>query len=111
MYEYRCALDRVKDGDTVSLLVDLGFNIAHRITVRLSTVYCPEAGCTEGEAATAFTRAWFEVHRSCAPAYILLTHKDRTERYGRYLGDVRCIRDGSHLNAELVSSGHGTATP
>jgi micrococcal nuclease len=35
MYEYKCTLLRVIDGDTLDVLVDLGFNVFKKIRIRL----------------------------------------------------------------------------
>ena len=37
MYEYKCEVKRVVDGDTVDVIIDLGFDIAYSSRVRL---YC-----------------------------------------------------------------------
>lgn len=42
MYEYRATLDRVVDGDTVYLVVDLGFHIQVRMSFRLLGIDTPE---------------------------------------------------------------------
>jgi micrococcal nuclease len=43
MYEYRCVIDRVVDGDTVDVHIDLGFGVWLRDQrVRLSGIDAPE---------------------------------------------------------------------
>ncbi|GAG20500.1 unnamed protein product, partial [marine sediment metagenome] len=42
MYTYRAKLDRVVDGDTVDLFVDLGFNICIKDRFRLLGIDTPE---------------------------------------------------------------------
>ena len=34
MYEYKCEIDRVVDGDTVDVIIDCGFSIFHKARVR-----------------------------------------------------------------------------
>lgn len=42
MYHYKAHCTRVVDGDTAELVVDLGFNISHKIRGRLLDVNAPE---------------------------------------------------------------------
>lgn len=41
-YFYQITIDRVLDGDTVEAIFDLGFNITHKVTVRLAGYDAPE---------------------------------------------------------------------
>ena len=43
MYEYACSVDRVVDGDTCDVVLDLGFNILHKCRVRLYGIDTPES--------------------------------------------------------------------
>ena len=41
MYEYNCSVKRVVDGDTVDVVLDLGFDILYKSRVRLcSSRWC-----------------------------------------------------------------------
>ena len=42
MYEYKCTLLRVIDGDTIDVLADLGFKVFKKIRVRLYGIDTPE---------------------------------------------------------------------
>ena len=42
MYTYSGMVTRVIDGDTVEVVIDLGFMIQYAITVRLNNIDCPE---------------------------------------------------------------------
>ena len=52
MYEYKCEVERVIDGDTVVLNVDLGFGLSKEVHTRLLNVYAPKANTPEGKEAT-----------------------------------------------------------
>ena len=52
MYEYRCKIVRIIDGDTVDLIIDLGFNIKIKIRGRLEGVDTPERGHPDWSHAT-----------------------------------------------------------
>ena len=43
MYEYNCQVDRVVDGDTIDVTLDLGFSILHKCRVRLYGIDTPES--------------------------------------------------------------------
>ena len=43
MYEYSCTVDRVVDGDTIDVILDLGFDILYRSRVRLYGIDTPES--------------------------------------------------------------------
>ena len=105
-YEYRVAtVDRVVDGDTVDLTVDLGFEIFHRCRVRLAGVNCPETRTRDleekkrGLAAKRFATNFLK-HRG----RITLVSKEYRGKFGRVLGEIEA--DGESLNASLVETGH-----
>jgi micrococcal nuclease len=101
VYVYSARLIKVVDGDTLDLLVDLGFSIHLKQRVRLLGVNCPEHGTIEGNDATAYTQAWITQY---GPDLILRTILDKTEKYGRVLGTV--MAGPRILNDDLVTSGH-----
>ena len=43
MYEYKCEVTRVVDGDTIDVIADLGFSILHKCRVRLFGIDTPES--------------------------------------------------------------------
>jgi micrococcal nuclease len=103
MYEYQAKVLRVVDGDTLHLDVDLGVDVHTRMTVRLRGVDCPERrGVTRdaGEAARVFAHTWIVENYPV----VLLTFKDRKEKYGRYLGEI--YANGRSLTEDLVDAGH-----
>jgi len=89
-YEYRCRCERVVDGDTFVGLVDVGFRIYHRIVLRLARLNAPEAGTIVGDQATVYLRGLIEGRE-----VQVVTTRDRTDRYGRYLAEVVLSSVGS----------------
>jgi micrococcal nuclease len=99
MYDYRAALIRVVDGDTVHLDVDLGVDIHTRMIVRLAGINCPEMNTDRGKAAKAWTQGWFDRQGW----YVrVMTVKDKREKYGRYLAHILSIDGTSSLTQELL---------
>ena len=43
MYEYGCTVERVVDGDTIDVVLDLGFDIRFKSRVRLYGIDTPES--------------------------------------------------------------------
>lgn len=114
MYIYSCKVNRVIDGDTLDLEIDLGFNIRIRERVRLYGVDTPEIfganSSPEGATASDFTKKWVEEY-SAKPGkleYHSLKY-DYKDKYGRSLGSL-CHTDvngvQSVLNDALLENGH-----
>ena len=107
---YRAKVDRVVDGDTVDLLVDLGFDIVHKIRVRLHGVNTPESRTRDleekelGIAAKNYVYDWVT-----SQDYVYVkTLKDGGGKYGRILGYIYTDEKMSKcLNDDLIDSGHG----
>ena len=114
MYEYKCELDRVVDGDTVDVDIDLGFGIwLRKERVRVMGIDTPESRTSDpiekifGKAASARLKELIE--HDC----ILCTTKDRSGeddrgKYGRVLGDFR-LSDGRMATDVLIEEGHAVA--
>ena len=109
---YSGKLLSVIDGDTVDLSIDLGFNIHHKVRVRLYGVDTPESR-TKNELEKAaglkskeFVKSWFDANLNV----VIQTIKDKNEKYGRILANVYADENKSKcLNEELVSSGFAKA--
>jgi micrococcal nuclease len=94
MFEYKCNIVRVVDGDTVDVDIDLGFGIwVRNERVRLYGIDTPESRTRDlrekfyGKYATEYLIA--KLGDSC----ILRTKKDRAGKFGRVLGEF-VVYDG-----------------
>ena len=92
MFEYKCKILRIVDGDTVDVDIDLGFGIwRHRERVRLVGIDTPESRTRDlvekkfGNAAKEFVRFMMPV----GSAQTIATQKDKTGKFGRILGDFK----------------------
>ena len=90
MYEYRCKVVKIIDGDTVDVDIDLGFGVwLHKERVRLFGIDTPESRTRDleekkyGLAAKAFLTEMLDDSH-----LILKTHKDERGKFGRILGEV-----------------------
>jgi micrococcal nuclease len=106
-YYYRASVLSVYDGDTITVNVELGFNINFIETIRLARIDAWELRGTE-RAKGLEARDWL---RSAIPpdsTVYIHTIKDKKGKYGRYLGDIYVFENGNFicLNDELVLEGH-----
>lgn len=103
LYNYRATVQRVVDGDTVDFIVDLGFRVNLQIRTRIAGVNAPELRTPEGKAAKAAVEEWLPV----GMGVLLRTHKDPTDKFGRWLADVE--HQGTSLSQWLLDNGHAVA--
>lgn len=101
-YLYRARIERVIDGDTYVLVVDLGFRVSLTITGRLRGVDCPELDTPAGMAAAEFVEAL----RAVRPEFVIQSYKDQ-QSFARWIVDV-WVTTGESLADVLVSAGHAT---
>lgn len=81
---------RVIDGDTIEMVIDLGFYIEHRIRVRVLDLYAPEVRGEErpqGLAAKALAEQWFaESDQDSEWPFFVTTAKGRS--FNRWVGSI-----------------------
>lgn len=104
MYQYRVKAIKVIDGDTVDVILDLGFHVTVTLRFRLAGINCPEMNTPAGKGAKAFVEDWFR----CRPVETLtaLTIRDKTEKYGRYIADFTAADDEQTLTHQIVAAQH-----
>jgi micrococcal nuclease len=49
MYEYNAKIDRVVDGDTIDVIIDLGFSVWKKMRVRMEGINTPESRTRDKE--------------------------------------------------------------
>jgi micrococcal nuclease len=95
---------RVVDGDTVYGDVDLGFNIGNKkMEFRLAKINTPETKGATREAG--LTSKKYVEDKIMGKEVIIVTKKDRKEKFGRYLAEVFYEDETGNfisLNLELV---------
>jgi endonuclease YncB( thermonuclease family) len=105
LYTYAARVERVIDGDSLVVSIDLGLDVwrLHE-RIRLAHLNAPALSTPEGRAAKAFLAGLLG---PLPQPVTLVTLKDRTEHYGRYLG-VLTTADGRTVNDALLAAGHAT---
>ena len=105
MYEYSCTVDRVVDGDTIDVILDLGFDIMFRSRVRLYGIDTPESRTrnkdekVRGKMAGSFLK---DAVDNGIKVVIETKLKDSRGKYGRVLGNV--IVDGVNINQVMIDN-------
>lgn len=110
-YVYRATVRRVVDGDTLDLLVNVGFDLTLCQRVRLLGLNAPEMkGVTRsaGLAAREWLTGWCMTAAELGESYPLLIRTVQADSFGRYLAMIWDSR-GTCLNAALVAAGHAVA--
>jgi len=90
MYQYKATVDRVVDGDTIDLIIDLGFRITTHQRIRLEDIDTPEVRGEEREDGLV-SKAFVEEHMPVDSDVMVATSK--TGKYGRWLGKVYTVSD------------------
>tara|TARA_R110000782_G_scaffold109238_3_gene198157 strand:- start:1192 stop:1614 length:423 start_codon:yes stop_codon:yes gene_type:complete len=105
MYEYSCTVDRVVDGDTCDVVLDLGFDILYRCRVRLYGIDTPESRTRDadekirGKLASAFLQKAID---NGTKVVIETKLKDSKGKFGRVLGNV--LVDGININQLMIEN-------
>lgn len=118
MYEYKIhSVDRIIDGDTIDVTIDLGFDILFKTRVRLYGINTPESrtrDLEEKERGLAAKERLSEVlnHATHMRHHLILQTKEKG-KFGRYLGIIIIqdsrpdhTEDRTNVNQLLVEEGH-----
>jgi micrococcal nuclease len=110
MYEYYVRkVENVVDGDTIDVLIDLGFDILFQSRVRLAGIDTPESRTKDlAEKALGLeSKEYLKKHLKDAKSVVIKTEKmDSSEKYGRILGWVYINGDTVSLNDMMINDGY-----
>ena len=110
MYEYRVKqVLKVVDGDTIDVVIDLGFDISFTSRVRLAGIDTPESRTTDAREKILGleVKEYLKKALDGATDIVIRTEKvDSSEKYGRILGWLFINRQTDSLNTELVNKGY-----
>ncbi len=106
MYEYKCKMVKVVDGDTVDVDIDLGFGVWMRDQrIRLYGIDTPESRTSDDqEKAYGLAAKDFVVKWTNAGDLTLKTFKDDRGKFGRILGEI--WYGGEHNVNQLLIDNH-----
>jgi micrococcal nuclease len=110
MYEYYVRkVENIVDGDTIDVLIDLGFDILFASRVRLAGIDTPESRTKDlAEKALGIeSKEYLKKYLKDAKSVIIKTEKmDSSEKYGRILGWVYINGDTESLNDKMINDGY-----
>lgn len=111
-YLYQAKEARVIDGDTIEVLIDLGFHSFTLQRVRLAQINAPELRTAAGRAARNF------LAESLADAQTLVIQTHKSDLHGRYVAHIfasprkmsidACFRKGHFVNDLLLRNKHAS---
>ena len=105
MYEYNCKIDRVVDGDTVDVDIDLGFDVwMLKQRIRLYGVDTPESRTRDAEEKVFgnLAKNFVQVRLPVGSNQVLRTKLDGKGKFGRILGEF--VIGETTLNSLLIES-------
>ena len=110
MYEYFVKeVTKVVDGDTIDVVIDLGFDIMFSSRVRLAGIDTPESRTTDKieKALGLESKEYLKKYLKDAKPIIIKTEKmNSSEKYGRILGWVYVNGDTESLNDKMINDGY-----
>jgi micrococcal nuclease len=113
MYEYRVKqVLKVVDGDTIDVVIDLGFDVSYTSRVRLAGIDTPESRTTDAREKIlgVEVKEYLKKALEGATDIVIRTEKvDSSEKYGRILGWLFINRETDSLNLQLVNKGYAWA--
>ena len=109
MYTYHAEVLKVVDGDTVDVLIDVGFSTFRKERVRLYGINTPETRTKDlkekarGLAAKDYLKKRIADYKG---KIIIKTELDNKGKFGRILGVLYSPDSEINLNEELLQEGH-----
>ena len=101
MYEYNCEVKRIVDGDTVDVVIDLGFDIHYSSRVRLYGIDTPESRTrNKDEKVRGLMSKKYLTDALSKGQVVIKTHKDKKGKFGRVLGEMYVA--GKNINLMMV---------
>ena len=110
MFEYYVKkVENVVDGDTIDVVIDLGFDIMFASRVRLAGIDTPESR-TKDKAEKVLgleSKEYLKKHLKDAKSVVIKTEKmDSSEKYGRILGWLYVNGETESVNDKMINDGY-----
>ena len=101
---------KVVDGDTIDVIIDLGFDIMYKSRVRLFGIDTPESRTRDlvEKKYGLMSKDFLKDKLKNAEKIVIKTHKgEETGKFGRILGEIFC--DNVNVNQQMCDVGHAVA--
>jgi len=110
MYEYFVKeVKNVVDGDTIDVIIDLGFDILFASRVRLAGIDTPESRTKDKDEKVLGleSKDYLKKYLKDAKSVVIKTEKmNSTEKFGRILGWIYINGDTESLNDKMINDGY-----
>lgn len=110
MYEYYVRkVEKVVDGDTIDVLIDLGFDILFKSRVRMAGIDSPESRTRDlkEKALGLESKEYLNKTLKDAKSVVIKTEKiNSSEKYGRILGWLYINGDTVSVNDMMINDGY-----
>ena len=111
MYEYSCKVKRVVDGDTMDVILDLGFDILYSCRVRLGGIDTPESRTRDldEKARGKLSKAFLQECIKGRKVVLKTKLKDSRGKFGRVIAEVWAeLEEGSlrNINELMIKERH-----
>lgn len=110
MYEYFVkSVNKIVDGDTIDVTIDLGFDILYNSRVRLAGIDTPESRTRdlEEKAMGLEAKDYLKERLRVAKKIVIRTEKlDSSEKYGRILGWLFLDGETNSVNNQMILKGY-----
>jgi micrococcal nuclease len=110
MYEYFVKnVTNVVDGDTIDVIIDLGFDILFASRVRLAGIDTPESRTKDlvEKALGLESKEYLKKYLKDAKSVVIKTEKmNSSEKYGRILGWLYVNGDTESVNDKMINDGY-----
>jgi micrococcal nuclease len=110
MYEYFVKeVKNVVDGDTIDVVIDLGFDILFASRVRLAGIDTPESRTKDKveKALGLESKDYLKKHIKDAKSVVIKTEKmNSSEKFGRILGWLYVNGDTESVNDKMINDGY-----
>ncbi len=108
LFTYFATIEKIIDGDTLTVLLNLGMGLFVQQKLRLRGIDCPEMDTEDGVRAKKFVQNKL----GKLDFIVVKTYKDLSDKYDRYLADIfyladerdpeRVAQEGAYLNQVLL---------
>ncbi len=98
LYTYNAKVVKIIDGDTVDVLIDLGFEVYKKVRCRLARINSPELTTSEGKIAKSFLIDTLPINEP-----VVIVSKDY-DKYGRSVAEI--YYKETSMNQLMLDMGH-----
>lgn len=98
MYQYNAVVNKIIDGDTVNMTIDLGFRLSYTANCRLAGINAPEMNTEEGKTSKIALSIMLGIGDK------VTINSTGLDKYGRPI--VEILRKDTTVNKIMIEQGH-----